>query len=119
MTAKILVVDDESIIRDFLNEFLTSQGYKVLLASSGEEALNFLSEPEVILALIDLKLPGSDGLELIQSIKKSNPSLPCLLMTAYPDKESIVRAGKLGVSAYITKPFQLDQLLSLIHKALK
>jgi DNA-binding NtrC family response regulator len=119
MPAKILVVDDESIIRDLLYEFLTSQGYTVLLASSGEEALKFLSDREIKLALVDLKLPGLDGLELIQSIKKFKPSLPCLLMTAYPDKKSLVRARKLGVSAYITKPFQLDQLLSLIQKALK
>jgi CheY-like chemotaxis protein len=119
MPAKILVVDDESIIRDLLYEFLTGQGHTVLLASSGEEALKFLSEPEIKLALVDLKLPGLDGLELIRSIKKLKPSLPCLLMTAYPDKESLARARKLGVSAYITKPFQLDQLLSLIQKALK
>jgi len=119
MPAKILVVDDESLIRDLLYEFLTSQGYMVLLASSTEEALKFLSDREIKLALVDLKLPDLDGLELIQSIKKLKPSLPCLLMTAYPDKESLARARKLGVSAYITKPFQLDQLLSLIQKALK
>ena len=119
MPAKILVVDDESIIRDLLFEFLTGQGYKVLLASSGEEALKFLSDREIKLALVDLKLPGLDGLQLVEKIKEVKGSLPCILMTAYPDKESLARARKLGVSAYITKPFQLDQLLSLIQKALK
>ena len=119
MSVSILVVEDEPIIRELLLEFLTRLGYQVLLADSGKEALEYLGNKQIQLALVDLKLPDMEGIEVIKQLKKINPKLTCIVMTAYPTPASQQMAKELGVAAYLTKPFQLSNLQSLLEKALK
>jgi len=119
MPAKIMIVDDEPLIRDLLCEFLTSQGYIALLASSGEEALRLASESDLKLALVDLRLPDLDGIEVIKRLKKANPELICVIITAHPTPDSRQQAKELGALAYLTKPFRLPELQNLIQSALK
>lgn len=119
MSAKILVIDDEHSIRDLLREFLTSQGYQVLLAEDGEKGVQLGADREIKLALVDLRLPGIGGLEVIQKLRQKNPSLGCIIMTAYPTLESKAQGEKEGAYGFITKPFKLPELLALIEKGLK
>lgn len=119
MSAKILVIDDEPLIRELLYEFLTGLGYSVLLAENGEKAIKLSADRQIKLALVDFKLPDMDGLEVVNRICQQNPSLVNIIVTAYPTKQIKTQAQNQGIYAYLTKPFRLPELQSLIEKALK
>lgn len=114
----ILVVDDDAFIRDLLSEFLTREGYKVLLAESGEKALEMLEPGTVRVALIDLKMPGIDGVETMKGIKTRDAGVLIILMTGYPSIESAVEALRSGAYDYVIKPFKLNELKSTIEHAI-
>jgi two-component system response regulator AtoC len=116
---KILVVDDELFVRELLFEFLTKQGYEVVLAESGEKALEVCKTQPSQVILLDLKMPGMDGIETLKEIKQLNtPALP-IIMTGYPTLESSLEALRAGAYDYVLKPFKLNELKSLIERALK
>ena len=121
MTAKanILIVDDESVVRDSLGKWFTEEGYNVETASSAKEALLKLPVERWDLALLDIKMPGMDGLELNRKMREAHPEIIIIIMTGYASVETAVQALKDGAYDYITKPFDPDDLTHVIQKALE
>ena len=117
--ARILVVDDEYLIRWTLQQNLAKEGYEVILAESGEEALVKVEEEAPDLLLLDIKLPGMDGYEVLEKVLKIDQSLIPIIITAYEDVDRIVKAIKLGAFDYITKPFDFGKVRLSIRRALE
>ena len=108
-TKKILVVEDEESIRWALSKALEREGYRVVLAADGEEGFKRVTEPAIDLVLMDIKMPGADGLEMLTRIKEVRADLPVIIMTAFGTLQAAVQAMKRGAYDYITKPFDLDR----------
>jgi two-component system response regulator AtoC len=117
--ARILVVDDEYLIRWTLQKNLEKEGYEVLLAETGEEALDKVKEEAPDLALLDIKLPGMDGYEVLEKALEIDEGIIPIMITAYDEVERVVRAMKLGAFDYITKPFDFGKVRLSIQKALE
>jgi two-component system response regulator PilR (NtrC family) len=120
MNAKglIHIIDDEPVIHDVLSQLLTSEGYDVELSSCGEEGLQKHPLRAFDLILLDLLMPGMDGLEVLKSIKKIDPKAVIIIITAYASVESAIEAMKIGAYDYIQKPFKHEELLLTIKRAL-
>lgn len=116
---KILVIDDEQGIREGCRRILESENYQVLLAENGNQGLNFVRADQVDVALIDLKMPGIDGLEVLREIRKINSEIIPIIVSGHGTIESAVEAMKAGAFDFITKPFEPDQLLKVIHRGLE
>ncbi len=114
----ILVVDDEQLIRWALSERLTQEGYKVVEAGTATEALAACSA-DIDLVLLDYRLPDSDGLQVLKAIKANEPDVPVILLTAFSSIETAVEAMKQGAYHYANKPFNLDELVLVVQKALE
>ncbi len=115
----ILVVDDEEVIRDVLGTLLERRGhFEVHLARDGQEAAKILASTPVDLVLLDLMLPGEDGLEILARIKSDDPMREVIMMTAHGSVETAVEAMKGGAFHYLTKPFQNEEVILLAEKAL-
>ena len=114
---RILVVDDETIVRDSLQDWFRQDGHKVSAASSGKEALRLAAQEHHDIALVDLKMPGMDGLELQSRLAAADPELTIILMTAYASVDTAIQAMKAGAYDYIIKPFDPDDLSELIRRA--
>ena len=114
----ILVVDDEQLIRWSLAERLGQEGYTVVEAGTGKEALARMG-PNVDLVLLDYRLPDLDGLRILKQIKSSEPDVPVILLTAFSSIETAVEAMKQGAYHYANKPFNLDELVLVVQKALE
>ncbi|MBW1867933.1 MAG: response regulator [Deltaproteobacteria bacterium] len=110
----ILVVDDEFVVRDSLKEWLTDEGFQVDMAESGAEALEKLAREDFHLMLLDIKMPGMDGVEVFKRSKELRPGLPVVMMTAYATVETAVEAMKIGALDYLMKPFDPDSLVPLV-----
>jgi len=116
---RILVVDDELFVRELLLEFLSTQGYEVALADSGEKAVELMQTQPADVVLVDLKMPGIDGIKTLTQIKKIAPDALAIIMTGYPTIESSIEALRHGACDYVVKPFKLNDLKSSIEKALR
>jgi two-component system response regulator AtoC len=116
---RILVVDDEYLIRWTLQQNLEKEGYEVLLAETGEEALDKVKEEAPDLVLLDIKLPGMDGYEVLEKALKVDQSIIPIMITAFEDVEKVVKAIRLGAFDYITKPFDFGKVRLSIQKALE
>ncbi|MDD2557560.1 MAG: sigma-54 dependent transcriptional regulator [Desulfuromonadaceae bacterium] len=116
---QILVVDDEQLIRWSLEKNLLKHGFVVQTAESGEQALEIIAKDTPDLVLLDISMPGIDGLETLQEIKKSDPSIVVIMITALGVLETAVKAMQFGAFDYIHKPFNIDELLTVIDKALE
>src|SRR5262249_34861900 len=114
----ILVVDDERLIRWSLTERLTAEGYRVVEAETAAEALA-QQEQGVDLVLLDYRLPDGDGLSVLKKIKERDPEALVILLTAYSSVETAVEAMKHGAYHYANKPFNLDEIVLLVDKALE
>ncbi len=114
----ILIVEDEAIMRESLRDWLTDEGYQVETVEQGEEALKALAEQDFSVVLLDMRLPGKDGLEVLREAKVQSPQLKGIIITAYPSVETAVEAMKIGALDYLTKPFDLNDLEKLIHDTL-
>jgi DNA-binding response OmpR family regulator len=116
---KVLVVDDERQIRDLLNEFLTGEGYEVLLASNGEEAIELAETeyPDVI--LLDVKMPGFDGIEVCKRLKAEPKTqfVPVIMITGYIDNKMV--AIEAGVDDFVNKPIDLVELAVRVKSILR
>ncbi len=124
MKGNILIVDDEAMIRRALDKFLTDLGYKTWTAENGREGLEVIKREQIDLVLVDLMMPEMNGVELIRNIKQVSPSTVCIIMTAFGTITSAVEGMKAGAYHYLTKPFELDDIASLVstameHQALK
>ena len=117
--ATILVVDDKDQMRDVLRKFLDAEGYSVETAADGRDALRKFSENKFELVLSDIKMPAMDGSELLAEILKINPQAIVILMTAFGSIEAAVAAIKRGAADYVSKPFQMEDVLFRISRALK
>ncbi len=115
----ILVVDDERAVRDSLYGWFTEDGYEVDTAVDAQEAMTKLQQRNFDLVLLDIKLPGMDGMELQQRIRDVDPELPVIMITAYASIETAVQALKSGAFDYVTKPFDPDNLSRLVRNAIR
>ena len=116
---RILVADDEESIRWVLSKALSKQGYQVDLAETGQEALTLSRKQVYDLAVLDIKMPGLTGLELLSRFQEECPQTLVVIMTAESSMKNAVEAMKRGAYDYITKPFDLDALDAIILKASK
>ncbi len=119
MKPTILVVDDETQISDLLRDFLTREGYQVLTAANGVEAISLGKENRLDLALLDLKMPGMDGIELFQKLREVKKDIGVIILTGYGTLKTAKQAMRLGAYDYLTKPFELGLVKSVIQKALQ
>src|SRR6202022_3305656 len=106
----ILVVDDEEIMREILETLLTREGYDVRLASSGAEGLEMARALPFDAAIVDIMMPGLDGIATLDELKRIDEALAVILIPAYASVESAISAMKTGAFDYITKPFKNDQV---------
>ncbi|MDA8099697.1 MAG: response regulator [Nitrospiraceae bacterium] len=115
---KILVVDDEEGARELFNTILTDEGYDVTLAVNGEDALSRMRNILFDLVVTDIKMPGMDGLQLLQEIRKAGLKADVIMVTAYGEVESYLKAMSLGAAEYINKPIRIKELKRIVHKVL-
>ncbi|MFC1491580.1 response regulator [Nitrospinota bacterium] len=108
--AKILVVDDEQDLLDFMKPALEKKGYEVETASSGEEALEKVKEHRPHLMLLDIRMPGMGGIETLKQAKEIDPRLGVIMVTAVHDEEVAKRAMEFGAHDYVTKPIDFNYL---------
>ena len=118
MNETILVVDDEESICKSLKAILSDEGYQVLVAGSGEEAVKIVEEEMPQLVLLDVWLPGMDGLETLKAFKKINPQALVIIMSGHGTIETAVKATKLGAFDFIEKPLSLDKIIILVNNAI-
>ena len=116
---RILVVDDELLIRDLLYDFFSSRNYEIILAESGSKALDVLGTEDVDLILTDLKMPDMDGLEMIKKAGALKDGPPVIIMTGFPSIESAIEALRLKVADYVIKPFNINRLFESIESVLE
>ncbi|MFY9908219.1 MAG: sigma-54 dependent transcriptional regulator [Candidatus Sulfotelmatobacter sp.] len=114
----ILIIEDEDKMRRLLELNLGDDGFTTLSAGDAESGMKLLRENSVDLVLTDLKLPGMSGLEFLQAVKRQNPALPVVVMTAFGTVETAVEAMKTGASDYVLKPFSLTEMRMVVHKEL-
>ncbi|MFD2413402.1 response regulator transcription factor [Paenibacillus rhizoplanae] len=119
MTELILVVEDEVRIARLLQIELECEGYRVCIAGSGHQGLEMYQEQQPDLLLLDVMLPGFSGIELLRRIRAGDPDTPVLLLTAKSSVEDKVSGLDLGANDYITKPFQIEELLARVRAALR
>ena len=115
----ILIVDDEEIVRESLASWLEEDGYEVKVAENADRALERLPEKDWNLAMVDLKMPGMDGIELMEEIRKTKPETIVIIMTAYATVDTAVQAMKKGAYDYIVKPFNPEDLSMTIRKIIE
>ncbi len=116
--ATILVVDDEHGVRQSFDMVL-SDDYEVLLAPTGKEAIDIFNKNSIDLILLDIRLPDIDGLDLLVKLKEIDPNNEVIMVTAVREIQSAVRAIKAGAYEYIIKPFEVDEVLTIINRALE
>jgi len=113
----VLIVDDEAILRESLGDYLKDT-YQVVTAGTGEEALELVEKQDFDILVIDVRLPGKTGLQVLREVKESKPYIKSVVITAYPSAESAVEAMKLGAIDYLAKPVAPDKLEMLIRESL-
>lgn len=119
MKHTILVVDDEKEICDLFQKFLTQEGYQVFIATNGAEAISLGKRNRLDLALVDIKMPGMDGIEVFQKLKKVKKDMEAIILTGYGTLKTAKEAMRLGAYEYLTKPFDLGLVKNIIREALE
>ena len=114
---RVLIVDDEKIIRDSFSRVLLKEGYTVEAVESGRLALERVAEEPPDIVLLDLKMPGLDGMETLRQLQERDPEVVEILITGYPTVESAVKAVKLGAYDYLTKPCSPEDLRIVVARA--
>ncbi len=117
MAYSILIVDDEALTLRTIGRALDGEGFEVFLANNGEEALKTISEERPDLALVDVVLPGINGIEVLRQAKKISPNTVVVMMSAYHLVERAVEAMKLGAYDYLIKPFHISDMVRTIQRA--
>ncbi len=116
---KILLIEDEAVVRESVRDWLVDDGYDVECAESGEEALERIKKEDFGVLVLDLRLPGVDGLQVFEEAKKLKPETKGVMITAYPSIETRDRARRLGLLDYLPKPFKVEDLEKTIKDALQ
>ena len=117
--ASVLVVDDDAAIRRTLSKILEKEGYLVEAVESGGKAIEVSSERFFNVALIDIRLPDMEGIELLEKLKRTEPRMVKIIVTGYPSLKNAVEAVNKGADGYVLKPFDAGELLAMIEKHLK
>jgi len=117
--AQVLVIDDEEVIRDLIQETLEERGHHVRCVSNAHDGLELVKSNSFDLVLLDLKMPGMDGAELLHEIKAINPKLPVIIITGYPESEIMARALKEGPFTIMNKPFSESDIINCVDTFLK
>ncbi len=117
--AKILAIDDEKNIRRLIKNEFTLEGFEVITAKNAEQGLEFFDREKFNLVLLDIKLPGMSGVEVLRRIKTKSARAAVIMITGFGDIQSAVQCMKLGASDYVTKPFKLDQLIAMVARTIK
>ncbi len=117
MPHSILIVDDEALTLRTIGRALEAEGYEVLSASNGEEALEIVAEDKPDLALLDVVLPGINGIEVLRQAKKTSPAMIVVMMSAYHLVDRAVEAMKLGAYDFLIKPFHIADMVNTIQRA--
>ncbi|WMT41112.1 response regulator [Paenibacillus sp. D2_2] len=116
---KVLIVDDQNGIRILLMEVFSSEGYMTFQAPNGKIALEIVRTESPDLVLLDMKIPGMDGLEILKHIKEADPEIKVIMMTAYGELDMIKEATELGALMHFTKPFDIDEIRTAVNMHLK
>src|SRR6266566_3221050 len=117
---RVLIVDDEEVLRDVLDAVLRREGFEVAMAASGEEALAVLDEDDNIdLVILDIMLPGISGIDTLRAMRIANPNLPVIVITAFSSIDGAIEAMKHGAFHYIPKPFKNEEVVLTVNKALE
>jgi DNA-binding response OmpR family regulator len=119
MATRILYAEDDEAARLIVREQLESEGYEVETAEDGEEAITILSKKMFNLVLLDIKMPGKTGLDVLQYMRDQGITSRAIMLTAVNELSIALQAVKLGANDYVTKPFQLDQLFACIKRVLQ
>lgn len=114
----ILVVDDEESMRHFLGKTLQREGYRVITAADGPDAIHAAQNDPPDLALVDIRMPGMDGVALMRTLRSALPRLPVILMTAFGSVQNALHAMKYGAADYVTKPFRVDEIRAKVARTL-
>ena len=118
MSGKILIVDDQFGIRILLNEVLHKAGYETYQAANGIQALEIVNTDSPDLVLLDMKIPGMDGIEILKRMKVINPDIRVIIMTAYGELDMIQEAKDLGAITHFAKPFDIDDIRNAVREYL-
>ena len=116
---RILVVEDETELRELLGRALKRQGHAVDLAADGTDGLHFATEYPIDLAIIDLGLPGESGMEIVRRVRERELKYPVLILTARSDWQDKVEALEIGADDYVTKPFRIEELMARVSALLR
>lgn len=111
---KILIVDDQYGIRVLLDEVFQKEGYQTFQAANGKQALTIAKKEQPDLVILDMKIPGMDGLEILKRLKALNQSIQVIMITAYGELDLIQEAMRLGALTHLTKPFDIDDLRKMV-----
>ncbi|MEQ8169475.1 MAG: response regulator [Candidatus Eremiobacterota bacterium] len=116
---RILIVDDEFNIRRTLSDILTFRGYETISTDTGEKALEMAEKEKPCLVLLDMKLEDMSGLDILKYIKEKFPFMECIILTGYASQSSAIKAVNLGAYGYIQKPYEIEQLIIMIKRAIE
>ena len=117
MKNKILLVDDEEIMLKYLSRFLIKKGFDISTAMNGNEALEKIKKQDFIVVLLDVLMPGMDGIETLREIKKIKPMTEVIMLTGHASVQVAMQGMKLGAFDYLIKPFDQDKLLTKLQMA--
>jgi len=117
--SEVLVIDDEVVVGNSVRKILKSRGFRVDHAETPSAAMELLSQQPVDMILLDMKIPGVKGLDLLETIKEENPTVPVIMITGYATVETAVEAIKLGAVDYVSKPFTPDELHGAVERAFR
>lgn len=118
MSPLVLVVEDEAILGHCIRQYLVHHGYATAVAQSGEEGVRLMAEASAAVAVVDLKLPGMDGLEVLRRIREISPATAVIMMTAQSSGASAVVARKRGAFDFLSKPLALEHLRTVVERAM-
>lgn len=116
MVGKILIVDDQFGIRMLLNEVFQKEGYETYQAANGVAALEIAKKHSPNIVLLDIKIPGMDGIEILKRLKKIDKNIKVIIMTAYGELEMLNEAMELGAITHFSKPFDIDELRKKVQE---
>ena len=115
---RILIVDDDKLLQKPLKQILADK-YDVCVAGSGEEALTIIKEKPIDLILLDIRLPGIDGIETLKAIRERDKDILVIMMTAFEDVKTVITSMKMGVFDYLVKPLDMDEIEIIVERALE
>ncbi len=115
---RILVVDDEEALRTVLSTELSSEGYEVSTAADGNEAIELVKDNNYDLVLLDIKMPSVDGFEVLKYIKGGKPDIKVIMLTGFADLKNAIESKRLGAEDFVSKPYDLVDLLTTIERVL-